>query len=66
LSRATILFQTRIRNVGEADAHGALSRLSSNGQVIGTIEMYESEAARDNGIKSVQANSPSAEVKDLS
>ena len=38
---------------------------ASNGQVIGTSEMYESEAARDNGIKSVQANSPSNEVKDL-
>ena len=38
---------------------------ASNGQIIGTSEMYESEAARDNGIKSVQTNSPSTEVKDL-
>lgn len=38
---------------------------ASNGQIIGTSEMYESEAARDNGIKSVQANSSSTEVKDL-
>ena len=36
-----------------------------NGQVIGTSEMYESEAARDNGIASVKTNSPSTEVKDL-
>ncbi len=38
---------------------------ASNGQVIGTSEMYETEAARDNGIASVRTNSPSTEVKDL-
>jgi uncharacterized protein YegP (UPF0339 family) len=38
---------------------------ASNGQVIGTSEMYSSEAGRDNGIASVQANSPSVVVKDL-
>lgn len=37
---------------------------ASNGQIIGTSEMYSSEAARDNGIASVQANSPSATVKE--
>lgn len=36
---------------------------ASNGQVIGTSEMYSSEAARDNGIASVQTNSPSTTVK---
>ena len=35
---------------------------SSNGQVIGTSEMYQSEAARDNGIASVVENSPSQKV----
>jgi uncharacterized protein YegP (UPF0339 family) len=35
---------------------------SSNGQVIGTSEMYKSEAARDNGIASVVENSPSTKV----
>lgn len=29
---------------------------AANGQVIGTSEMYESEAGRDNGIASVKAN----------
>ncbi|MGB6223022.1 YegP family protein [Haloferula sp.] len=38
---------------------------ASNGQIIGTSEMYESAAARDNGIESVKSNSPSTEVKDL-
>jgi uncharacterized protein YegP (UPF0339 family) len=38
---------------------------SGNGQIIGTSEMYESVAARDNGIESVKTNSPSITVKDL-
>lgn len=33
-----------------------------NGQVIGTSELYESEAARENGIESVKKNAPDAEV----
>ena len=32
---------------------------ATNGQVIGTSEMYESEAARDNGIDSVMRNADS-------
>jgi len=38
---------------------------ASNGQVIGTSEMYESEAGRDNGIASVKNNGSSEVVKDL-
>lgn len=38
---------------------------ASNGQVIGTSEMYESVAARDNGIASVKKNAPDADVVDL-
>ncbi|MGH8062870.1 MAG: YegP family protein [Pseudoxanthomonas sp.] len=38
--------------------------LASNGQIIGTSEMYESEAARDNGIKSVKTNAPEATLAD--
>lgn len=37
---------------------------STNGQVIGSSQMYESEAARDNGIASVSANAPDATVDD--
>lgn len=36
-----------------------------NGQIIGTSEMYGSEASRDNGIRSVVTNCISAIVKDL-
>ena len=38
--------------------------LAGNGQVIGSSEMYESEASRDNGIASVKANAPDASVVD--
>lgn len=37
---------------------------ASNGQVIGTSQMYESEASRDNGIESVKSNAPDATVDD--
>jgi len=38
---------------------------ATNGQIIGTSEMYESTAARDNGIASVKTNAPHASVEDL-
>jgi len=37
---------------------------ASNGQVIGTSEMYSSTAARETGIASVQSNAPTASVVD--
>ena len=37
---------------------------ASNGQVIGTSQMYESDAACENGIESVMANAPDAEIVD--
>lgn len=36
---------------------------ASNGQIIGTSEMYETAASRKNGIDSVAKNAPDAEVK---
>ena len=39
---------------------------ASNGQIIGSSEMYESAAGRDNGIESVKSNAPEATVEDLS
>lgn len=38
---------------------------AANGQIVGTSEMYGSEASRDNGIRSVVTNCISAIVKDL-
>jgi uncharacterized protein YegP (UPF0339 family) len=37
---------------------------ASNGEIIGTSEMYESAPARDNGIESVKTNAPSAATDD--
>jgi len=39
---------------------------AGNGQIIGTSEMYESEASRDNGIESVKKNAPDASVQNES
>ena len=37
---------------------------ASNGQIIGSSEMYESVAARENGIASVKTNAPEATTDD--
>lgn len=37
---------------------------STNGQIVGSSQMYESEASRDNGIESVKSNAPEATVED--
>lgn len=39
---------------------------ASNGQIIGSSEMYESAAGRDNGIESVKTNAPDAATEDQS
>lgn len=38
---------------------------STNGQIIGTSEMYTTSDARDNGIESVKKNAPDAEVVEV-
>ena len=35
---------------------------ATNGQIIGSSQMYESEAARNNGIDSVKRNAPDASI----
>ena len=37
---------------------------ASNGQIVGSSEMYESTSARDNGIASVKVNAPDAGIID--
>ena len=37
---------------------------AANDQVIGTSEMYETAAGRDDGIESVKTNAPTAETDD--
>lgn len=38
---------------------------AANGQVLGSSEVYGTEASRDDGIRSVMANCPSGTLKDL-
>ena len=38
---------------------------ASNGQVIGSSQMYSSESGMENGINSVKENAPEAETKEL-
>ncbi|WP_412561409.1 YegP family protein [Winogradskyella sp. MIT101101] len=38
---------------------------ASNGQVIGTSEMYESSSGMENGIDSVKTNAPKAPVEEV-
>ncbi|KGM57408.1 hypothetical protein N799_08195 [Lysobacter arseniciresistens ZS79] len=38
---------------------------ATNGQVIGSSEMYADASGRDNGIRSVQDNAPAAAITDL-
>lgn len=37
---------------------------ATNGQVIGTSQLYESEASRNSGIESVKKNAPEAAIED--
>lgn len=36
---------------------------AGNGQIIGTSEMYESEASREKGIESIKKNAPDASIE---
>ena len=38
---------------------------ATNGQIIGTSEMYETKASMENGIASVAKNAPESEVKEM-
>ncbi|MEP7197454.1 MAG: YegP family protein [Saprospiraceae bacterium] len=40
--------------------------IATNGQIIGTSEMYDDNRGRTNGKKSVMKNAPGAKVEDLS
>jgi len=38
--------------------------LATNGQVVGTSQMYDSESGRSNGVESVKRNAAAAEIDD--
>lgn len=51
------------RKVDKA-GHPRFNLKAANGEIIGSSEGYNSEAARDDGIESVKANAPEAKVDD--
>jgi uncharacterized protein len=55
---------TRFESKTAANGKFYFNLKATNGQIIGTSEMYESEASRDNGIQSVAANAPDATIED--
>ena len=55
----------RYRRTTTPDGKFRFALAAPNGQVVGGSEYYETEAAREDGIKSVKINAPDAEVKDL-
>ena len=54
----------RYERATSSDGKPFFRLLAANKQTIGNSEMYNSEAARDNGIASVKANGAPASVKD--
>lgn len=48
-----------------ASGHPYFNLKASNGQVIGTSEMYNSKASMENGIESVKKNGPDSPVVEL-
>jgi hypothetical protein len=57
--------ESRFERKLSAKGEPYFSLKTQGGLLIGTSEMYGSEASRDNGIRSVVANCPSTVVKDL-
>lgn len=52
------------RKTSQSEKH-MFNLRATNGQVVGTSELYESTSARDNGIESVKKNAPDAKLDDL-
>ena len=48
-----------------SDGSPYFNLVATNGQIIGSSQMYANEANRDNGIASVMTNAPDAEIVDL-
>ena len=58
--------ENRFEKKVSKDGKFHFSLKASNGQVIGTSEMYESQTGCDGGIASVRKNAPDASVEDKS
>jgi uncharacterized protein YegP (UPF0339 family) len=60
------VIDARYEKLVAKDGKSYFNLKATNGQIIGTSEMYESEANRDNGIESVKKNAHDAGIVDLS
>ena len=54
----------RYRRTTTPDGHYRFALESSNGQVVGGSDYFETEAERDAGIEAVQKGAPDAELED--
>ena len=57
--------EARFEKKVASDGSPYFNLIATNGQVIGSSQMYANETNRDNGIASVMNNAPDAEVVDL-
>jgi len=55
---------TKFERKSSSNGKSYFNLKATNGQIVGTSQMYESESSRDNGIASVKTNAPAAEVDD--
>lgn len=55
----------RYQKLTAKDGRPYFNLLAGNSQIIGTSQMYASEASRDNGIASVKNNGSTETIKDL-
>ena len=62
--RANSAADANYARLKSADARPYFVLKAPNGEVIGTSQMYSSEAARDQGIESCKENGPSAVMHD--
>ena len=54
----------RFENKTSSNGKHYFTLKASNGQIVGTSEMYESPSSRDNGIASVKTNAKDAKIDD--
>ena len=64
--RANSQNDTRYERNTAKDGSPYFNLKATNGQVIGTSEMYSSPSAMENGIASVKSNAPDASIEDNS
>lgn len=57
--------ETRFERKTASNGKAYFNLKATNGQIIGSSQMYASESGRDNGIRSVMENAPDASVEDL-